>query len=321
MPKFVFMPPQDEESAMFASRLADTVPEYEVASPETDEEALEAIRDADAVYGWVPPDALRVAEKLRWMQSAQAGPFYGFYYDELIAHALTMCNPRGIYFDHIAHHIMMFVFALSRGLPWYMEAQRQRVWDEDARQSPYVFLGDSTALINGVGGIGHETARLCNELGMEVIGIEPRREYDLPYVEFHTPDELDEVLPRADFVITTVPHTPETEGLFDAARFRLMKETAYFINIGRGKVCRIDDLADAVERGEIAGAGLDVFEEEPLPSEHRLWGIPNVLMTPHVAVKDAENIPERRFEIILENARRFLNGEPLMNVVDKERWF
>ena len=321
MPKFVFMPPQDEENAMFAARLSDTVPEYDVVSPESDEEALEEIRDADAVYGWVPPDALRVAEKLRWMQSAQAGPFYGFYYDELIAHPLTMCNPRGIYFDHIAHHIMMFVFALSRGLPWYMEAQRQRVWDEDARRSPYVFLGDSTALINGVGGIGHETARLCNELGMEVIGIEPRREYDLPYVEFHTPDEIDEVLPRADFVITTVPHTPETEGMFDAARFRLMKETAYFINIGRGKVCRLDDLADAVERGEIAGAGLDVFEEEPLPSEHRLWGIPNVLMTPHIAVKDAENIPERRFEIILENARRFLNGEPLTNVVDKARWY
>ena len=306
---------------MFAARLSDTVPEYEVVSPESDEEALEAIRDADAVYGWVPPDALRVAEKLRWMQSAQAGPFYGFYYDELIAHPLTICNPRGIYFDHIAHHIMMFVFALSRGLPWYMEAQRQRVWDEYARRSPYVFLGDSTALINGVGGIGHETARLCNELGMEVIGIEPRREYDLPYVEFHTPEEIDEVLPRADFVITTVPHTPETEGMFDAARFRLMKDTAYFINIGRGKVCRLDDLADAVERGEIAGAGLDVFEEEPLPSEHRLWGIPNVLMTPHVAVKDAENIPERRFEIILENARRFLDGEPLMNVVDKARWY
>ena len=321
MPKFVFMPPQDEENAMFAARLADTVPEYEVVSPESDEDALEAIRDADAVYGWVPPQALRVAEKLRWMQSAQAGPFYGFYYDELIAHPLTMCNPRGIYFDHIAHHIMMFVFALSRGLPWYMEAQRQRVWDEDARRTPYVFLGDSTALVNGVGGIGHETARLCNELGMEVIGIEPRPEYDLPYVEFHTPDEIDDVLPRADFVITTVPHTPETEGLFDAARFRLMKNSAYFINIGRGKVCRLDDLADAVESGVIAGAGLDVFEEEPLPSEHRLWGIPNVLMTPHVAVKDAENIPERRFEIILENARRFLNGDPLTNVVDKERWY
>ena len=156
---------------------------------------------------------------------------------------------------------------------------------------------------------------------MEVIGIEPRPEYDLPYVEFHIPDQLDDVLPRADFVITTVPHTPETEGMFNSASFKLMKQTAYFINIGRGKVCRIDDLADAIESGVIAGAGLDVFEEEPLPSDHKLWGLPNVLMTPHVAVRDAENIPERRFQIILDNARRFLNDEPLNNIVEKEKWY
>ena len=321
MPKFVFMPPQDDLKAMFAARLADTVPEYEVVAPETDEEALEAIRDADAACGWIPPAALAVAQKLQWLHNPDAGPFFGYYYDELIQHPLTITNPRGIYYDHISHHIMMFVFALSRGLPWYFDAQRSRVWGKDARKTPYIFLGEATALINGVGGIGHETARICAQLGMEVIGIEPRPEYDLPYVEFHTPDELDDVLPRADFVITTVPHTPETEGMFNSASFRLMKQTAYFINIGRGKVCKIDDLADAIESGVIAGAGLDVFEEEPLPSDHKLWGLPNVLMTPHVAVRDAENIPERRFQIILDNARRFLNDEPLNNIVDKERWY
>ncbi len=321
MPKFVFMPPQDEDKRMFAARLADTMADYDVASPETDEEALEEIRDADAAYGYVPPDALRVAGKLSWVQNAEAGPFYGYYYPEIIEHPLTMSNPRGIYFDHISHHILMFLLALSRGLHWYMDAQRRGEWDKDARKSPYIDLAGAVALINGVGGIGHETARLCNELGMDVIGIEPRREFDLPYVEFHTPDELDTVLPRADFVITTVPHTPETEFTFNAARFSLMKNTAYFINIGRGMVCKIDDLADAVESGEIAGAGLDVFEQEPLPSDHKLWGLPNVIMTPHVAVKDAGNIPDRRFEIILENARRFAAGEELYNVVDKSRWY
>ena len=321
MPKFVFMPPQDEDKRMFAARLADTMADYDVASPETDEEALEEIRDADAAYGYVPPDALRAAEKLSWVQNAEAGPFFGYYYPEIIEHPLTMSNPRGIYFDHISHHILMFLLALSRGLYWYMDAQRRGVWDKDARQSPYIDLAGAVALINGVGGIGHETARLCNELGMEVIGIEPRREFDLPYVEFHTPDELDAVLPRADFVITTVPHTPETEFTFNAARFSLMKSSAYFINIGRGMVCKIDDLADAVESGEIAGAGLDVFEQEPLPSDHKLWGLPNVIMTPHVAVRDAGNIPDRRFEIILENARRFVAGEELYNVVDKSRWY
>ena len=321
MPKFVFMPPQDGDRRMFAARLADTLPEYQVAAPETDADALREIRDADAVYGWVPPAALAAAERLRWVQNPDAGPFYGYYYPELIARPLTICNPRGIYFDHISHHIMMFVFALSRGLPWYADAQRRREWDKNARKSPYIDLTQATALINGVGGIGHETARLCNAVGMEVIGVEPRPEYDLPYVEMRAPDELDALLPRADFVITTVPHTPETEFTFNARRFRLMKPTAYFINIGRGMVCKIDDLADAIETGEIAGAGLDVYEQEPLPADHKLWGLPNVLMTPHVAVADAENIPERRFRIILDNARRFLNGEPLNNVVDKEKWY
>ena len=140
-------------------------------------------------------------------------------------------------------------------------------------------------------------------------------------MEFHTPDEIDAQLSRADFVITTVPHTPETEGMFDARRFELMKPSAYFINIGRGMVCKIDDLSDAIEDGTIAGAGLDVFEQEPLPSDHKLWGLPNVLMTPHVAVKDAGNVDERRYEILIGNARRFLAGEELQNVVDKSKWY
>lgn len=315
------MPPQDDLKLWFATRLADTLSEYEVASPETDEQAVEAIATADAAMGWVPPAALTGARQLTWLHNPDAGPFFGYYYPELLEHRVIITNPRGIYFDHISHHIMMFVLALSRGMPWYVDAQRRRVWDKDARKSQYVYLGEATAVINGVGGIGHETARLCHELGMEVVGIEPRPEHHLPYVELRAPDELDDVLPRADFVITTVPHTPETEGMFDARRFRLMKDSAYFINVGRGKVCKIDDLADAIEGGEIAGCGLDVFEEEPLPSEHKLWGLPNVLMTPHVAVKDAENIPERRFQVLMDNARRFLKEEPLNNIVDKSKWY
>lgn len=315
------MPPQDQLTRWFATRLADTLPEYTVASPLTNEEAVEEIKDADAAFGWVPLEAIKVAARLRWLQNPDAGPFYGYYYKELIEHQAVITNPRGIYFDHISHHVMMFLLALSRGLPWYVNAQQRREWDKDARKSKYIYLAESIALVNGVGGIGAETARLCHELGMEIIGVEPRPEYDLPYVEMRDPEEIDDLLPRADFVITTVPHTPETEGMFNMERFRLMKRTAYFINVGRGKVCDIDDLADAIEGGEIAGCGLDVFEEEPLPSDHKLWGLPNVLMTPHVAVKDAENIPDRRFQIILENARRFLDGKPLANVVDKERWY
>ncbi len=319
--KFVFMPPQDELTRWFARRLADSMAEYEVVLPADDAEAAREIVDADGAFGWVSPEMLPSARKLRWLQNPDAGPFFGYYYEDLVKHPCVVSNPRGIYFDHISHHIMMFVLALSRGLPWYVDAQREGRWEKDARMSEYVSLGDATALINGVGGIGAETARLCGAFGMRVIGLEPRVEREVWDAEIHPPDEIDRWLPEADFVISTVPHTPETEGMFNAERFGLMKSTAYFINVGRGMVCKIDDLADAIESGEIAGCGLDVYEIEPLPPEHKLWSLSNVLMTPHVAVRDAGDIPERRFQIILENARRFARGEELMNVVDKERWY
>ncbi len=145
-------------------------------------------------------------------------------------------------------------------------------------------LAASTVLINGVGGIGAE----------------PRPEREIPG-EIVPPHELDQRLPEADFVVTTVPHTPETEGMWDARRFRSMKNSAYFVNIGRGMTTKLDDLVAALENGELAGAGLDVFETDPLPEGHPLWQMENVLITPHVAVAEAENLPERRFELILDN--------------------
>ena len=320
MAKYVILPPLDDMRREFARRLADTVPELDVVAPETDEEAAEELKDADGAYGWVPPAALASATKLKLLQNPDAGPFHGYYYQELSEHPVVISNPRGIYFDHISHHIMMFMLALSRGLPDWVNAQKQSKWDKDARKHKYVNLPDSTVLINGVGGIGAETARLCSEFGARVIGVEPRSEIDSP-AELHDPSELDDLLPQADFVVTTVPHTPETEFMWNANRFKLMKPTAYFINIGRGMTTKINDLADAIESGEIAGAGLDVFEIEPLPSDHRLWTMDNVLITPHVAVSDAENIPERRFEILLENVKRMLDGREFINIVDKDKWY
>ena len=128
-------------------------------------------------------------------------------------------------------------------------------------------------------------------------------------------------MPQADFVIVTVPHTPETEGMWHRQRFQRMKPSAYFINIGRGATTKLADLTAALQAGEIAGCALDVFETEPLPAEHPLWGIPNVILTPHIAVHEATNIDARMFGVFLENARRFASGEPLVNVVDKANWF
>jgi phosphoglycerate dehydrogenase-like enzyme len=315
------MPPQNAESQAWAERLQNELSDYTVFLPKIGEEVLEHLTDADAVYGWVSPEQLPLAKNLQWLQSPAAGPFPGFYYPALIDHPVVVCNPRGIYNDHIAQHIMMFVLALARGLPYYMDAQRDGIWNNNARKSGYIDLTEATALIVGVGGIGHETARICAEFGMKVIGVDARWEYAVPFVEKHEPAELDTLLPLADFVIVTTPHTPETEGMWCKNRFALMKKTANFINIGRGKTTKLVDLIEALEQGTIAGCGLDVFEVEPLPAESPLWQLPNVLLTPHIAVKDAENITERQFDIFLENARRFAEGLPLQNVVDKSVWY
>ena len=305
----------------WARRLSDSMPEYEVVVAETDEDAIRELADADAAFGWVSPEALKGTTKLRWLQNPDAGPFDGYFYQELVDHPVTICNPRGIYFDHISHHIMMYILGLSRGLPYYFDAQREARWDKEARRSQYINLPESTVLISGVGGIGHETARLCNQFGMRVIGVDPRPEHEVPFVEMHSPESLDDLLPEADFVVTTTPHTPETENMWNADRFKLMKSTSYFISVGRGKTTVLQDLTVAIGRGEIAGCGLDVYEIEPLPTDHKLWSLTNVILTPHIAVRDAENLPERRYQVILDNARRFVEGKPLVNVVDKSQWF
>ena len=317
---FAILPPLEGDARALAERLRADAPGLEVVVAEDDAAVRDLAARADAAYGWVPPEALPAAQNLRWLQSPFAAPFPGYYYQELVEHPVMVTNARGIYSDHIAHHILMFMLALSRGLPYWMEAQQGRRWDQGARRRGYVNVVGSTVLINGVGGIGAETARLCAALGARVIGIDPRPEHDCP-AEIHEPSALDDLLPDADFVVTTAPHTPESEFMWNADRFRRMKRSAYFINIGRGMTARLDDLTAALADGEIAGAGLDVFEIEPLPADHPLWTLENVLLTPHVAVADAEDVAERRYELLADNARRFLAGEPLRNVVDKARWY
>src|SRR5499425_1093777 len=216
---------------------------------------------------------------------------------------------------------MALVLAFARGLQHYLPQQLHREWKKPPQNTGIVHLPQATALVVGVGGIGSEVARLAAAFGVRVIGVDERRpDKPLGVAELHRGDELDALLPTADFVILTVPHTPETEGFMNRARFQEMKKTAFFINIGRGLTTRLDDLVEALSAGEIAGAGLDVFEQEPLPADHPLWTMPGVLITPHVAGY-GPYLDERRFTILTDNCRRFLAGEPLRNVVDKSSWF
>jgi phosphoglycerate dehydrogenase-like enzyme len=315
------LPPHDAIRRGWAKAVAGLDIGVRVLQPETTADAIRDIADAEAAFGTIPPEVLAAARRLRWLQAPNAAPPAGFYYPGLVAHPVVVTNFREIFNDHIGAHIMAFVLAFARGLHYYLPQQMRREYLPRPLDTGILHLPESTALILGVGGIGSEAARLCAAFGMRVIGVDARRT-DRPegVAEMHPADRLDDLLPRADFVIMTIPHTPATVGLMDRAKLRRMKPSAFLINIGRGATVRLDDLVAALHAGEIAGAGLDVFEIEPVPRDHPLWSAPNVLITPHTAGY-GPYLDDRRLDIILDNCRRFAAGEPLRNVVDKASWY
>ncbi len=321
--KLVILEPQDPGARTPASRtwpdkIRDAVTGVDVYYCLTVEEAAEAIVDADAAFGDIVPDLFDRAERLRWIQSPQAGPKAGYYHETLVQSDVVVTNMRGIFNDHISAHIMGYVLTFARGLHVYRDRQRGGEWKKGYNT---IHLPESTAVIVGVGGIGAETARLCAEFGITVVGVDARVAEPPPGVaELYPPDALEEVIPRADFLIVTTPETPSTQGLFNRSTLRKLKPTSFFINIGRGATTNLMDLANLLEAGEIAGAALDVYEVEPLPSEHPLWGLPNVILTPHVAA-DGPYIDDRRTQVFVDNCVRFSQARPLQNIVDKAQWF
>jgi phosphoglycerate dehydrogenase-like enzyme len=318
---FVMLPPQNAVTRDFAAKLAAELPEMTLIMAEDEATASAAIVDADGAFGTLHPQLLARARKLRWLQSPQIAPPAGFYFPELVAHPLVVTNMREIFNDRIGAHIMAFVLAFARDFHTYIPQQLRGEWNPRADNMGVVHLPEATMLVVGVGGIGAEAARLAAAFGMNVIGTDARRETPCEgLAELHKPEALDALLPRADFVVLTVPHTPATEGFMNRARFQRMKKSAFFINIGRGRTTKLDDLVAALEAGEIAGAGLDVFEQEPLPPGHKLWTVPNVLITPHTAGY-GPYLDDRRYEILRDNCRAMLEGGALRNPVDKATWF
>ena len=277
----------------------------------------QVIGDADAYFGGMTPEILNAGKKLRWVQATSAG-LDGYYFPELRESELTVTNIRGIYSDVIADHVFALVMAFARGLHHYIRRQSQGKWEKGA---PVIHLAGTTLGVVGLGGIGLAVAERGPAVGMRVIGMDPAPKGKPDFIaRIYSPDELAEMVAVSDFVVICVPHTAETEGLFDAAMFGAMKDTGILINIGRGKVVKLQALTEALQRGQIGGAGLDVYEEEPLPAGHALWSIENAILTPHVAGISPE-IDKRRKALIVENVRRFCVGEPLLNVVDNQKGY
>lgn len=316
MPKLLACPPLEDR---WAQALRDLSPDLVVANAKTEEEAVHQIADADAYYGRITPAMFAAARRLRWIQTPIAG-LEGYFFPEVAHSDVVVTNMRGVYSDHIADHVFAYVLCFARGFHELMRRQIRHEW-AGGWQVPIIHLADTTLGIVGLGGIGEEVARRGAACHMRVLAVDARRaEAPTSVAELRPAGELAWLLGESDFVVVCAPETPETRGLFDARRFAQMKPAAFFINVGRGKVVQLDALTTALQERRIAGAGLDVFEVEPLPSDHPLWDMQNVILTPHTAGNDPHN-EERRMQVLVDNARRWLAGKLLQNVVDKRQGY
>ncbi|MGE0058663.1 MAG: D-2-hydroxyacid dehydrogenase [Dehalococcoidia bacterium] len=310
--KLVLMPPDFDPHWPEAIRAA--VPECEVVTYEGPED----LNDADAVYGSLSPEQFMVALQLRWIAASRAGLGGSWFHKALVESDVVVTGMHGAYNEHLSTHAMAFVLAFARGFDYYLPRQASYSWDKSRKM---VDLNGATAAVVGVGGAGTEVGRQCAAFGMHVLGFDPRRK-DVPegFESVEPAEALDGRLGECDFVIVTAPETPVTKGMFNRQRFARMKRGAYFINISRGSLVVTPDLVFSITSGQLAGAGLDVMDPEPLPPGHALWTTPGVLITPHVAINGTP-YHERWLQMLIDNCKRFEAGEPLRNVVDKQMWF
>jgi phosphoglycerate dehydrogenase-like enzyme len=222
----------------------------------------------------------------------------------------------------IAEHSIAMMMALARGLPVFGRQQQAGRWDGgEAITSRMREVGGRTMLVVGLGGIGTEVARRAHGLGMRVIATRNSSREGPDFVaKVGLSGELNALAAEADVVVNATPLTPETTGIFDEAFFAAMKPGGYFITIGRGASTRTDALIAALRSGQLAGAGLDVTDPEPLPADSPLWGMSNVIITPHVSASSDQQL-ERIIVVVAENLRRYVAGEPLLNVVDIARGY
>lgn len=272
--------------------------------------------DADAVVTWaLSPDEIDAAPNLRWVQWIGAGVDHAPL-AALKARGIALTNNSGVHANNIAEHIIGMMIAIARNFPRLVHAQDEHHWMLDERDFTVRELSGSRLLILGAGNIGTALARKALGMDIEVVvlGRNPR-EHFIDGTIYRTIDALDEELGGADHVAVCIPLTVETDGLFDASRFAKMKHGSVIYNVGRGPIIRTDDLITALESGQLGGAGIDVSDPEPLPSDHPLWNAPNVFITGHTSGR-TPYYWDRGGRILRENIRHFIAGEPLENLVD-----
>lgn len=291
----------------------------EVETAASEQEAGERLAEAEIAFTWERAGAwvrrhFARGKKLRWIQSSSSGVEH-ILNEPITASDVVVTNGRGLYAQPLAEFAMFGVLFFAKRFP-EMEANRQarRFKGYDVQEAASQTIG-----IVGLGGTGLATARLARAFGMRVLATRrrPPSGNDQKLVDgFVAPDRLNDLLAASDYVVNALPLTTETRGLFGSPEFRAMKRSGIFINVGRGKTVREDELVEALSKRTIAGAALDVFEKEPLPPESDLYALPNVILSPHCADLTGSYHGAIR-NLLEENLLRYVSGQPLLNVVDK----
>ncbi|MFD2334020.1 D-2-hydroxyacid dehydrogenase [Cohnella sp. GCM10020058] len=253
--------------------------------------------------------------KLKWVQTGSAG-VDNLPLGELEARGVVLTTASGVHPVQMTETVFAMLLAFTRKLHHAVRNQTERKW---ARSEGYGELRGRTLAVIGAGEIGAEIARIAQAFGMRTLGLR-RSGRPAPHIDaMHTPEQLDTVLAESDIVVNVLPHTAETVRLFDAGRFAAMKPSSLFINIGRGTAVDTEALTEALQNGTIAGAGLDVFDPEPLPADHPLWMLDNVIITPHIGGA-TDQYKARMADLFVENLEAYLKtGTPAKNIVDYKK--
>ena len=287
-----------------------------------DPRLLAAIADAEVYFGFgLPRPLFLAAKKLRWVQSASAG-VASLLYPEMMASDVVVTNSAIIMGDPIAEQALAGILYFVRNLDVAVDQQRRSEWNkapfvEDASMARE--LSECRALIVGTGGIGAAVARRLSALGCPCVGVRRRSDQPVPegFERVRSLDEIDAELPEADIVVLATPLTPLTKGVLSGARMDCLRAGAIVVNVARGALLDEEALIQRLAAGRLRGAVLDVFLEEPLPVASPLWGMRNVLITPHVAAVSPRLFWERALELFLDNWERYRAGMPLRNQIDK----
>jgi len=309
-------------NAALAEELQSVSPKVKVVAV-TPQTVMREIADADAFVGSIRPEQVRAGKNLKWVQVMSAGVenvLFKSGSNDLRDSNIVLTNNKIVQGPEIADHALAMLLMLTRRLNLFMRNQKEEQW-QPPRPFPGIELRGKNAVVIGVGGIGGQIALRAWAFGMTVTGVDPE---DKPFSPFLTkvvkPDQMDEVIPQADVVFISAPDTPISHKMMGGREFELMKPHSYFIAVSRGGIYAMDGLVKALDSTRLDGAGVDVTDPEPLPKGHPLWKFDNVIITPHVAGR-SDRDQERMVGTVKENIRRFADGKPLLNVVDKQKGY